>query len=55
MMREFIQLETNEICENLNISISNLHVMLYRARLRLRECLENKWFLKGEITQVDIL
>jgi len=48
MMREFIQLDANEICESLDISTSNLHVMLYRARLRLRECLENKWFLKGE-------
>ena len=48
MMREFIQLEANEICESLDISTSNLHVMLYRARLRLRECLETKWFLKGD-------
>jgi RNA polymerase sigma-70 factor (ECF subfamily) len=48
MMREFIQLDVHEICESLDISMSNLHVMLYRARLRLRECLENKWFLKGE-------
>lgn len=48
MMREFIQMEADEICQNLDISTSNLHVMLYRARLKLRECLENKWFLKGE-------
>jgi RNA polymerase sigma-70 factor (ECF subfamily) len=48
MMREFIQMEADEICHSLDISTSNLHVMLYRARLRLRECLENKWFLKGE-------
>lgn len=48
MMREFIELESNEICETLNISTSNLHVMLYRARLRLRECLENRWFNEGE-------
>jgi|TARA_R110001599_G_scaffold346478_1_gene571842 RNA polymerase sigma-70 factor (ECF subfamily) len=55
MMREFVQLEANEICESLDISTSNLHVMLYRARLRLRECLENKWFLKGESTEAGIL
>ncbi len=48
MMREFIQLEADEICQSLDITTSNLHVMLYRARLKLRECLENKWFLKGE-------
>lgn len=44
MMREFLELESNEICQTLNISTSNLHVLLYRARLRLRECLENRWF-----------
>ncbi len=48
MMREFIQLDTAEICETLKISTSNLHVMLYRSRLRLRECLENNWFKDGE-------
>lgn len=44
MMREFIELDSTEICEMLQISTSNLHVMLYRARLRLRECLENRWY-----------
>lgn len=48
MMREFIELESTEICESLCITTSNLHVMLYRARLRLRECLENRWFSEGE-------
>ncbi|WP_043316326.1 RNA polymerase factor sigma-70 [Microbulbifer sp. HZ11] len=44
MMREFIELESDEICDQLSLSTSNLHVILYRARLRLRECLENGWF-----------
>lgn len=48
MMREFIELDSNEICSALNLSMSNLNVMLHRARLRLRECLENRWFLDGE-------
>lgn len=48
MMREFLELNSSEICEELDISTSNLHVMLYRARLRLRECLENNWFSEGE-------
>lgn len=39
MMREWLELSSHEICEQLNISKSNLHVMLYRARLRLQECL----------------
>ncbi len=48
MMREFLELKTQEICESEDISVSNLHVILYRARIRLRECLENRWFLKDE-------
>lgn len=48
MMREFLELDSHEICETLNITTSNLHVMLYRARLRLRKCLENCWFSGGE-------
>jgi RNA polymerase sigma-70 factor (TIGR02943 family) len=47
MMREFVGLETDEICATVSLSVSNLHVLLHRARLRLRECLENKWFLGG--------
>jgi RNA polymerase sigma-70 factor (TIGR02943 family) len=48
MMREFVDLDSDEICETVGISISNLNVMLHRARLRLRECLENRWFDRGE-------
>ena len=48
MMREFVELESAEICDALNLSTSNFHAMLYRARLRLRECLENHWFLDDE-------
>jgi RNA polymerase sigma-70 factor (ECF subfamily) len=48
MMREFIELESTEICESLELTTSNLHVLLYRARVRLRECLENHWFNDGE-------
>ncbi|MGQ0710448.1 MAG: RNA polymerase factor sigma-70 [Rhodoferax sp.] len=48
MMREFVELDTPEICSALDLSVSNLNVMLHRARLRLRDCLEQRWFLKGE-------
>lgn len=44
MMREWLELDTEEICRELDISASNVWVMLYRARLRLRECLELHWF-----------
>lgn len=44
MMREWLELETEEICKELDISTSNAWVILYRARLRLRECLDLNWF-----------
>ena len=43
LMREWLEYETHEICKELNISTTNCHVMLFRARLRLRECVELKW------------
>lgn len=46
MMREWLELETEEICKELDLSTSNLWVVLYRARLRLRECLDLNWFGK---------
>lgn len=47
MMKEFIELDANEICAEVDITVSHLNVMLYRARLRLRECLEDRWFIQG--------
>jgi RNA polymerase sigma-70 factor (ECF subfamily) len=35
------------ICKVLNVSSSNVWVMLHRARLRLRACLETNWFMRG--------
>lgn len=44
MMREWLELETDEICKELAITTSNAWVLLYRARMRLRECLDLNWF-----------
>jgi RNA polymerase sigma-70 factor (ECF subfamily) len=44
MMREWLELDTEEVCKALAISPTNLWVMLHRARLRLRECLQLNWF-----------
>lgn len=44
MMREFLDLDTDEICTQLGISSNNCWVILHRARTGLRECLENHWF-----------
>ncbi len=43
MMREIDGLSTEQICKVLNISATNSWVMLYRARMWLRRCLENSW------------
>ncbi len=44
MMREWLELESQEICKELGLTSTNLYVQLHRARLRLRECLELNWF-----------
>jgi RNA polymerase sigma-70 factor (ECF subfamily) len=44
MMREWLELDTHEICKELGINRDHCFVLLYRARMRLRECLERKWF-----------
>lgn len=36
-----------EACKAMNVAATNLWVMLHRARLRLRQCLENNWFGRG--------
>ncbi|GAC1602283.1 MAG: RNA polymerase factor sigma-70 [Ramlibacter sp.] len=47
MMREFLGFEAGEICATLGISISNCHVILHRARMKLRACLDSGWGLPG--------
>lgn len=44
MLREMVGLETEEICLDMAISHSACRVYLHRARLGLRECLEQRWF-----------
>jgi len=45
VMREVEGVESKEICNALDVSVTNLGVLLYRVRNRLRECLE-KWGVK---------
>jgi RNA polymerase sigma-70 factor (ECF subfamily) len=45
-LREVDGLESKEVCTLLNISENNLWVMLHRARMALRRCLEINWFGK---------
>jgi len=44
MMREWLEQDTEEICAELGITANNCGVMLYRARMQLRECLDRNWF-----------
>ena len=49
MMREVMELETDEICKELAITANNLWVILYRARMALRQCLEQNWFAQRTV------
>lgn len=43
-MREVMEMPTEEICQELGITATNCWVILHRARLTLRECLDLQWF-----------
>lgn len=47
VMREVLELTTDEICKELTITANNLWVILYRARMALRACVEQHWFAGG--------
>lgn len=44
MMREWLEKEVDDICTELDITANHCGVMLYRARMQLRECLDRNWF-----------
>lgn len=43
-MKTIEGLETETICNELNITASNLWVIIHRARIQMAECLEKNWF-----------
>jgi len=43
ILREVVELSSQEICEFMDISIYNLYVMVHRARKHLRDDLQLKW------------
>ncbi|MDX1374502.1 MAG: sigma-70 family RNA polymerase sigma factor [Burkholderiales bacterium] len=47
MMREHLGLETEQICKELGITPTHCWVLLYRARMSLRLCLDERWFQSG--------
>ena len=44
ILREVIELSSQEICEFMDISVCNLYVMIHRSRKRLQHNLQSKWF-----------
>ena len=42
-MRMIDEEDSDSICKELGITASNLWVMLHRARLKMRDCLEKRW------------
>jgi RNA polymerase sigma-70 factor, ECF subfamily len=43
LMREHLGFETADICKELGITATHCWVLLYRARMALRDCLEKGW------------
>lgn len=43
MMREWLGFDTAEICERLGVSADNCRMILHRARMGLRECMQRDW------------
>ena len=44
LMREWLELSSQEVCKELSLTPANLYVQMHRARLRLQECLNIHWF-----------
>ena len=47
-LREMNELDSEEICSMLELSTSNFWVMMHRARMSLRRCIEINWFMKAK-------
>ena len=48
VLREIEEMATEDICNVLGVTPTNLRVILYRARKQLRACLETRWLEKGK-------
>lgn len=44
LMKEYVGLDTAEICQAVNISREHFYVLMHRARLQLQQCLTKHWF-----------
>lgn len=48
VMREMEGISSKEICKELDVTESNIWVILHRVRTSLRNCLEHNWFEKSK-------
>ena len=48
LLREVDELTTDAICKDLQVTASNLWVLLHRARLRLADCMKKRWLHEQE-------
>ena len=56
LLKEMDGLSGEELCKALDISTTNnVWVMLSRARMRLRDCLDTNWFGYAEVSRDDIV
>ncbi|WP_394260847.1 sigma-70 family RNA polymerase sigma factor [Moraxella boevrei] len=44
LMKEYLDLDSDEICQNCQISKQNYYVLMHRARVSLQVCLNRHWF-----------
>lgn len=47
VLREVEGFQTDEICKILDVTVTNFGVLIHRARIRLRECLESKGWTRS--------
>jgi len=43
-LKYLMEKESEEICQELGVSPTNFWQIMHRAKLQLRDCVENKWF-----------
>jgi RNA polymerase sigma-70 factor, ECF subfamily len=48
LLRELMGLSIAEICKEMGLSETNCSVLLHRARMGLRACLEKRWFARED-------
>ena len=48
VLREMEGVETEEVCKILDVTVTNMGVLMHRARNRLRECLEGRGWGRAE-------